>query len=405
MHETLHSLNNTTTGSVAEVKFSALAHNVKVIGRAIAPNEIIAVVKANGYGHGIRLVAHAFANAGVKRFAVATLDEGIALRRASIDGEILLLGGAGWLKAPEMLWEARLTPVLSSLEEVERLDAHAETCGHDGELLVHLGIDTGMGREGIGLHETQAPGLDVVANRANMSPYLQVAGVMSHFANADLASTDLTQAQMKIFSEHAAGLMERVPTINTLHLKNSAASLSQLEEVGEALEVARQRNVRVACRPGLALYGVSPFPDGAFSNELKPALTWKAPIVIRKRVPKGTPISYGSTFFTDRETEIAVLGIGYADGYARAASGRGHVLCGGLRAPIVGRVCMDLMMVDVTDIVNEKGLDVCSLGQDVVLLGCQGSEEITAWELASWCDTIAYECLTSIADRVHRVAV
>lgn len=392
-------------GSVAEVNFDAIAHNVRDVRTAAAPGDIVAVVKANAYGHGLEVAVEGLQRAGVTRYAVATVDEGCRLREQGVLGQIILLGGATWFRDPQVLWDFKLTPVISSDTEVARLMEFCEAENGFAPLPVHLALDTGMTREGVPLHQEQSPDMMAIASAIDRSSGLRLEGVMSHFANADLASTALTHQQLHLFLEMAISLVSKFSDLKELHIDNSAALLSALKAEHHLQRLFERRSdLTVLARPGISLYGVSPFPNQAHQQRLKPVLTWKAPIVVRKRVPPRTPVSYGSTVITQRTTEIAVLGAGYADGYARAASGRGYVLCAGRRAPILGRVCMDLMVVDLTDIVAEFGPESCGVGEDVVLLGEQAGESIDAWELAQWSGTIAYECLTSIGERVHRVA-
>jgi alanine racemase len=191
--------------------------------------------------------------------------------------------------------------------------------------------------------------------------------------------------------------------VRVVHLANSAAALGAGARTTTLGDGVARPDVEVWVRPGLSLFGVTPFPDGDRADAVDVAFTWRAPIVTRKRVPTGTPVSYGSTFITTRPTEIAVLGLGYADGYPRALSGKGELSLAGMRVPVLGRVCMDLTMVDVTDVVAAHGEGAAAIGTDVVVLGGRGADAIDPWEMALRADTIAYEMLTSIAARVPRV--
>jgi alanine racemase len=265
-------------------------------------------------------------------------------------------------------------------------------------LEVHVAIDTGMGREGAPFNDAPSAELLSLTDELGKSSSLSVTGAMTHFANADLADAGLTDRQMQRFLSAAAFLMARGLPIRSLHVDNSASVLT------------RQRPSVAGCsfsvRPGIALFGVSPFAPGEGPPlPLRPALSWRAPVVGRKRVPAGTAVSYAGTFVTTRETELALLGIGYADGYNRALSGRGEVLIAGSRAPVLGRVCMDLTVVDVTDIVEKQGASASAIGARATVLGSDGAGTISAWDVAHAAGTIAYEVLTSISARVPRMMV
>jgi alanine racemase len=247
-------------------------------------------------------------------------------------------------------------------------------------LTVHLKIDTGMGRLGLLPQELPAwlPSLKKLTA-------LKVEGVFSHFSSAESIQGIYTQKQLEIFQRTVSALRAEGILPGLVHLANSAATLT--------CPAAHFDMVR----PGLILYGIYPSPEMAHHISLRPVLSWKARILQVKKVPAGTSISYGATFVTTRESLIGTLPIGYADGYSRLLSNRGQVLVHGQRAPIRGRVCMDLTMIDLTDIGNPQQ------EAEVVLLGSQGGELISADEMAGWSNTISYEVLTSISARVPRI--
>lgn len=389
-------------GNCLLISRSALEQNLSTL-RARAPGcEVLSVVKADGYGLGGELVASVFASAGVEKFGVATVEEGLTLRAGGIGGEILVLGGATWVSSPALLLDAGLTPVVSSVEEVERLGVEARRRGT--RIAVHLAVDTGMSREGVYVGDDAAgPVAEVV--RAAASHNVHIRGAMTHFANADLADSALTATQHARFAAALDVLIAAECGLEVAHIANSAATLADGGRPGPLAD-PRFSGLRWWVRPGIALYGATPFADHRFGDELVFAARWTAPVVVRKRVPAGTPVSYGSTYVTERETELAVLGIGYADGYHRSRSGRGaEVLIGGRRAPILGRVCMDLTVVDVTDVVSELGGEVAALGAEATVLGADGDECIGPWEAAEAAGTIAYEVITSVARRVPRIPV
>jgi len=389
-------------GSFAEVSAAALGHNLSIARRRAGKAETLCVVKADAYGHGAALVAPALQGAGAHLFGVATPAEALELRAAGVRGTILVLAGASWWGAPELLVEGDLVPVLSSVEELVRLDEHLRTHAPGKTLTAHLKLDTGMARIGLPVGDAPGEALAPFLAAAAEAKRVQVRGACTHFANADLADAAFTTRQVERFRAALKVLRQGGLPLEVVHLSNSAATLS----LGP---IADEQGLDVWVRPGLMLYGLSPFhggplPAGADPSELAPVLRWTAPVVVRKRVPKGTPVSYGSTFVTERETELAVLGIGYADGYPRALSGKGAVAFAvegrdAVRAPILGRVCMDLTVVDVTDVVAAAGPEPCALGRHALLVG----ESPSAWEVADWADTIAYEVTTRIGKRVPRI--
>jgi alanine racemase len=366
----------------AEVDVGALARNVQTL-RNLAPGmALLAMVKANAYGHGANIVAPALEALGVEILGVALVEEGLALREAGIAGEILVLGGA-YEGAWETLVEARLVPAVFREDHLEALAAASRRRGVSPR--AHLKVDTGMAR--LGALSEEVPALLQRAKALGV----EFDGVMSHFANADLSDGAVTARQLQEFEValqlvHAAGFRPRWQ-----HLANSAAMV--------ALPRARAGDVYNLVRPGLALYGVSPAPWIVPPRPFEPVLSWKTAVVHIKTVPVGTAVSYGGTWTARRPTRIATLPVGYADGYPRRLSNRAEVLVRGQRAKVVGRVCMDLCMVDVTDVAG------AALGDEVVLLGRQSGQELGAAELAGWVETIPYEVLCGVGARVPRVAV
>jgi len=367
----------------AEIDLGALTRNHATL-RAAAPGvDVLAVVKADAYGHGAVPVSRALEAAGVRFLGVALVEEGLALREAGLQSDILVLGGAydgGW----EALLEHRMIPVVFRPEHLTALEAAARARGTTAR--AHLKVDTGMGR--LGVLPADVPAFLEAARACRR---VELEGLCSHFANADLADAALTGLQVARFRTalgqmRAAGFEPR-----WRHLSNSAGLLA-LPEARDGVEMN-------LARPGLALYGLVPAPWLRPSRTLEPVLSWKTAIVHLKAVPAGTPVSYGSTWTAPRPSRIATLPVGYADGWSRLLSNRGAVLVRGRRAPIVGRVCMDLCMVDVTDI---PGAEV---GDEVVLLGTQGAETQDAHQLAALQGTIAYDVLCAIGARVPRVVV
>jgi alanine racemase len=360
------------------VDLDALLWNFRQIRSKVGPEvKVLSMVKANAYGHGAPAIGKVLAAAGSDAFGVATLEEGIELRQAGIRLPILVLAGA-YPNQVDQFFDYRLTPVIHALENTEELDRAAR--GRSKEFNVHLKVDTGMGRMGFLAAEIDSWLATIKALKA-----LKIDGVFSHFSHAESVEGDYTRQQLRLFQSVVQRLRAGGIAPSLVHLANSAATIT--------LPTAYFNMVR----PGLMLYGVYPSPAMASQISLKPVLSWKTRILQLKRVPAGSSISYGQTFVTKRKSLIATLPIGYADGYSRLLSNRGEVLVGGKRAPVAGRVCMDLTMIDVTDIEKVEP------GDEVVLLGRQGDAEISADELAAWANTISYEVLTSISNRVPRI--
>jgi len=335
------------------------------------------VVKANGYGHGAREVAKALEHEGSDAFGVATLEEGVELREAGIRSPIVILAGFYPAQIDQLL-RHRLIPVAIEPDGLRRLETLARKRGVS--LGFHLKVDTGMGRIGFLASE-----IDSWLPELSRLRSLRLGGLFSHFSHAENVGGIYTQNQLKLFHGLVARLRSAGYYPPLVHLANSAAVI--------ALPSAYFSMVR----PGLMLYGIYPSPGMASQVALKPVLSWKTRVLQLKKIPKGSSISYGQTFVTRRESLIATLPVGYADGYPRLLSNRGAVLVRGKRAPIVGRVCMDLTMIDVTDI---RGVQQ---GDEVVLLGNQGREKLSADEMALWAETISYEIITSISARVPRI--
>lgn len=362
----------------AIVDLSALEYNLGQVRRHLGPGcEILAVVKADAYGHGAIPVARTLADCGLTRFGVATLAEGVALRGAGIPHQILIMGALLPHQFADIVAH-ELTPVIHAVGAAEHL---ARLLHRRRESYrVHIKVDTGMGR--LGLSPTDV--LPLLQSLPFKGP-LQAEGLMTHLADADnedRAYTKLQLARLRsvIDNLEAAGL-----SVPIVHAANSAAILSH--------PAAHLTLVR----PGLMLYGCRTPPHAAPAVELRPVLTLRTTVVQVRSLSAGESISYGRTHTVSRPSQIAVLAVGYADGYNRALSNRGEVLIKGRRAPIVGRVCMDMTMADVTEIPG------VGPGEPALLIGRQGSERISAEDLAGWLHTIPYEVLCAIGPRVPRI--
>lgn len=366
-----------------EVDLRALLANYRAAVRLADGGPVLAVVKGNAYGHGLVPVARALAGAGAAGAAylgVATVGEGEALRAAGIDSPVLLLGGYLPEEAPGIV-ALGLSPAVFAEAQVAPLAAAARAAGV--RLPVHLKVDTGMGR--IGVSAEAAP---AVLRRLLAEPDLAVEGVFSHFAEADLADSPAAREQLARLLKVRAEAGPAGGAVRYWHTANSAALMRRL---------GAGADVPVLYRPGIMLYGHPPAAEFRVPVPLAPVGTWKARVIQVKRVPAGTPISYGRTFVTARESVIATLPVGYADGYPRALSNRGRVLVQGVPVPVAGRVCMDMTMVDVTDL-----HEPVAIGDEAVLMGAQGDAAITATDLARACGTIAYDILCAVSERVPR---
>jgi alanine racemase len=364
----------------AEIDLSAISHNVREIRRVTTPAaRVMAVVKADGYGHGAVEVSRTALDAGAEWLGVARTGEGAALRDVGIEAPVLVLGYTPPEQFREVL-EKRLAQAVYNRKMALDLAAEAGKAGEKAR--VHLKVDTGMGRLGW-LAGAGACGeiLDLARN-----PHLELEGIFTHFAAADALDQSYTLEQFHKFIELTEQLRRSGLEFPLRHAANSAALLGMPETHLDMV------------RAGIAIYGLKPSDEVNYSNvRLRPALELKARIAHVKEVPAGFAISYGCTYRTVGTTCVATLPLGYADGYPRLLSSRGEALIHGCRAPVVGRVCMDQIMVDVGHIQDVK------TGDEAVLIGHQDDEEITAEEVASEVGTIHYEIVSQINARVPRV--
>jgi len=366
----------------AEISADALVHNMKTL-RGIVPAsaQIMAVVKADGYGHGAVASAQAALAGGASWLGVATADEGIELRENGITAPVLVFSILFPGELPRALAHG-LTVTVSDEAHAAAIAAAAEAQGIVAE--VHLKIDTGMHR--IGFPHTAVGSI----LRAAAHPGLRVTGVYSHFAESDNVASAYTDEQFARFNEAVDELCRAGMAIPLRHIANSSA-------------IFRKAYALDLVRTGIVFYGISPHgEDGvdAFRAQgFRPALAMKSRVSFVKTLPAGASIGYGRTCTLARETVVATIAVGYADGYGRVLSNRGQVLIRGAVAPILGNVCMDQMMADVTDIP-----DVCA-GDEVVLIGRQGEREITAEHVAALQQTIPYEIVTRLGKRAARAVI
>lgn len=366
---------------VAEINLDAIENNYKAI-RASLPDTtaFCAVVKADGYGHGALPIAKKLQSLGAEAFAVATVDEALALRENGVEKDILVLGyGEEW--AYEAMIRHGIIQSVYREEMAHELSAVAEAMGKPGR--VHLLMDTGMERLGF----RAEPDNVTVIKRICALPGLSVEGIFSHFARSDERDKAPSHRQQECFDAFVAELHREGLHFDCRHFSNSGGCMD--------IPSARYDMVRI----GIALYGLYPSEEVTQSVALTPALSLKSRVVLTKTVPKGRPISYGGTYITPRESRIATIPVGYGDGYPRGLSSKGHVLIQGRRAPIVGRVCMDQFMVDVTDIPEVVE------GDEVILIGTMGEAQITVEDIAAIMGTINYEVVCQLGKRIPRVYI
>ena len=334
------------------------------------------VVKANAYGHGEVQTAKALLRQGISRVAVFSIDEGITLRQAGISAPIVVLGPL----FPEQLKELlahQLTPVVSDVSLLPPLAQAAASVSTPYP--IHLKIETGMGRLGINSHEFIR-----LFNSRSIPSMLHIEGLMTHLAEADGPTTVQTEEQLARFRNAIEIITKAGFRVPLIHAANSAGAV-RFPDAQFSL-----------VRPGIMLYGYHTLPSSVPAPDLKPVLSLRTTIAQVRTVQPGHKISYGGTFTAKRITKIAVLPIGYADGVSRRLSNRGCVLIHGQRVPIVGIVCMDMIMIDVT------GIAGAAVGDEAMLIGRQGDEQITAADIAQWTGTIPYEVLCAIGPRVPR---
>ncbi len=371
--------------SWVEIRAAALEHNIAELRRLVGTQAALGVVvKANAYGHGLLEVARIAARAGVQWFCVNSLEEALRLRRAGYAHPILVMGYVERAALAEVV-RHELRPVIYNLETLQGLER--EAAKQERVMPVHLKLETGTHRQGI-----PEPEIPPFLEKLGASSWLRLEGLATHFANIE-DTTDHSYAlqQMDTFERLAEMIEARWGPVPLRHSACSAAAL--------LFPRTRRHLVRI----GIALYGLWPSretyvscQDRADAPELRPVLAWKARIAQVKDVPEGAFIGYGCTYRTTRPSRIAVVPVGYHEGYDRGLSGVAHVLVRGRRAPVRGRICMNMCMVDVTDIPS------ASLEDEVVLLGEQGAERVTVEQLASWCGTIAHEIVARIHPDVPR---
>lgn len=361
-----------------EVDLDAIRHNIGEIRRNVAEGtKIMAVVKADGYGHGAVMVSRTLADL-VDSYGVAMMEEALELRQAGIDKPILILGYTGEEWYPELV-QNQISQTVYTWEMAERLNAAAGELGQ--KAVVHIKLDTGMGRIGFAATERN---IETVKQIAAL-PNLELEGIFTHFARADEESVEPAREPLRRYMAFVRSLGKRGVNIPIRHVSNSASVISLPEA-----------NLDMV-RAGIATYGL--YPSGEVSRDvlhLRPAMQWKSVISYLKEVRPGTSISYGGTFTADRPMRVATVPVGYADGMKRALSNKGRVLVHGKYARILGRVCMDQFMIDVTDIPG------AAMGDEVTIFGRDGGNEIAVEEVAELSHSFNYEFVCGVMGRVPR---
>lgn len=378
----------------AEIDLGAIEHNLSVVRQLAPAAEIMAVVKANGYGHGAIAVARRAVQCGASRIGVARISEALSLRDDGMTEPILIFGYTPPDLA-DVLIQNNLTQTVASLSYGQELNHHARCAG--GKLSVHIKIDTGMGRLGFNACEPEAgadnretgeDGFIAQIKQLFTCEHLNQEGIYTHFAASDRVDKTSAKRQLEIFIKQIALLDEQNITFQIKHAANSGGVCTLPESHLDMV------------RPGIMLYGL--YPSEELRSDallLKPAMQIKAKIAQIKDVPKGFTVSYGHTYITPEATRLATIPIGYGDGYNRHLSSLGTMLVRGQRAPVVGRVCMDQTIIDVGHIEGVSTVD------EVTILGQQGGETILADEIASQLETINYEVVTALMSRVPRIIV
>ena len=367
----------------ATVDLDALRHNYCVLSRALPEGVgIMAMVKADAYGHGAREVSRVLEREGVRALGVATVEEGVELRDAGIKTPILVMGGLMGEGSPasKRMVEAHLTPVIHSRGVLDSLESAAAAANR--RVGVHIKIDSGMSRLGV-----RPESLASLTEHIKDCPHLAVEGVMTHLADA--GEEDFSGRQIDTFLSCKSSIDSTLGAVPVWHVANSIALMR-----GAAVKLDGARESWV--RPGLALYGECEL-DHPLREKLRLVMNIESRVMLLKRVPEGTKVSYGGTFTTSRPSRLAIVPIGYADGYPWAVSGKAQVLVKGRRVPVAGRVTMDMIVLDVTDVED------VTVGDEVVLLGRKSGGCVGLRELAGWAGTIPYEILCGISKRMPRI--
>jgi len=366
--------------AVAYIDLGILEENYKTIRAGVPHNvKVLCVVKADAYGHGAVQVSRRLEENGVDYLGVANIEEGMELRKAGIRSPILVMGGMLPWDMEEPFYEYDLEPVIYDAGMMERLKGKSFRSGKT--MKVHIKVDTGMGR--LGFRPEEVP--HVVRAMKEM-PHIEIEGCMSHFSSSEVRD-EYGLNQIRIFEKSLRAMREGGVAPKIAHMANSGAITNYPEGYFDMIRV------------GISLYGSHPARELAAKLHVRQVMRFVSKVALIREFPPGSPLSYGRTFTTTGRTRIACIPVGYADGYPRALSNRGSVLIKEKRCNIVGRICMDWFLADITDLPN------AAAGDEAVLLGHDGTSTITADEIAECAGTIPYEILCKISKRVTRVYV
>ncbi len=369
---------NNTRPVWVEVNLDNIEYNLRNIQRIIKDKEIIAVVKADAYGHGAIDIAHVLSENGVKRFAVAVVTEAVELRRSGINSSILVLGYTP-PSLYHMLLKYDIEQTVFDFDSASKISSLAKTWFKN--VKIHIAIDTGMGRIGFLYCDKSFKDIYNISKLSN----IEIEGVFSHFSSSDEKDKTYTFMQIERFNDFCLKIKSMGVDFNIRHISNSAGILNIPEAYYDAV------------RPGIILYGCYPSEEVNKTIKLKPALSFKSTIIYLKDLPKGECISYGRLYQTKALEKIATLPFGYADGFSRLLNKKGNVIIKDKKVPIVGSICMDQCMV------NVDGVDNVQVGDEVIIIGESESLKITVEDLAKSLGTINYEVLCMITKRVPRI--
>jgi len=359
-----------------EVDLKKLSENFSNVKNYVAPAKVMPILKANAYGHGLLRIAKLYEDLNADYLGVAVVEEGILLREKGIDIPVLVLGGV-WGNQVPLFLKHNLTITASSVDKLTQIDDIAKQMKIKAK--VHLKIDTGMER--IGVHYYSA---EKFLDAAFKCKNIDVEGIYSHFASSDAADLSYAKLQLERFNEVLSFFEQRSIEIPLRHFSNSGAILQMPEANFDMV------------RPGIMLFGVYPTKEVSKNIEISPALTWKSLVVYFKVIKPDHPVGYDSTFITDHNIRAVTIPVGYGDGYLRSMSHKAEVLIRGTRYPVIGMISMDQV---VANIENDSAFN----GDEVILLGSDGTNSITCHELSDWAGTNPYEILTNINTRVPRI--
>ena len=371
--------------AIAFLDKSAFLNNWQIIKNINPNNKIVLVVKANAYGHGYAVLLELIKDLDIHALAVACIDEAKELRDIGYNKEIYLFDGGAWMLCADMLVQYNLIPMIGNLSEVSYLSNYLTKNNYSSNFKVHLKIDTGFMRNGIKISELNSF-IEIYKN----STKLKLEGVCTHFHSADNNKESIEKQKNEFYSA-ISDLEKSNIKFSYIHTDNSAAFLQNNNIV--------LSRYSVISRIGLLAYGYAPISE-SINLGLKPIMSIKAKIIAHKKLQIGDGVGYNHTFIAPRKTDLAVVSIGYADGVKRALSNKGYLLFNNKKVPIVGRISMDFLTVDITDAINQ---DELVIGKMVTILGEEGDLKVDANDMAFWSDTISHEILTSFSQRIYRL--